>query len=92
MMLQEWIDADRLLAHSVFGTDDSTIVRCMILDWTAKQGFGRAYVNAIEFSAEAAVTIILPDQGSKLDQLNRPGRSTESTLKLHLMRPEHRES
>jgi hypothetical protein len=61
-MVDEWIDdADRLLARSVFGTDDPQAVQGMIVDWTAKQGFGAACVSGIEISVGAAVTITLRD-------------------------------
>jgi len=54
-------EADRVLARSVFGTDDPDIVRAMILEWTAQQGFDRACVSGIEISVGAAVTVTLPD-------------------------------
>jgi hypothetical protein len=58
-----WTDAeDRLLARSVFGTDDAETARGMILDWTARQGFDRrARVDAIELSVGAVATVALAD-------------------------------
>jgi hypothetical protein len=57
-MIEGWTDPeDRLLARSVFGTDDPGTARGMILDWVAGQGFGRARVTAIELSVGAAVTV-----------------------------------
>lgn len=38
----------RLLIRSVFGTDDAEIVRGMILDWMAQQGFRPAYQAAVQ--------------------------------------------
>jgi len=62
-MITEWTDPeDRLLARSVFGTDDPKTVQSMILDWVAEQGFGLSCVSVIEFSVGAAVTVTLPDQ------------------------------
>ena len=40
-MTGSWTDAeDRLLARSIFGTDDWETARGMVLDWTAGRGFG----------------------------------------------------
>ena len=62
-MIEGWTDPeDRLLARSVFGTDDLWTARGMILDWVAGQGFGRARVTAIELSVGAAVTVTLADR------------------------------
>jgi hypothetical protein len=58
-MIGSWTDAeDRLLARSVFGTDDPGTVQGMILDWTARQGFGRARVAAVELSVGAVATVV----------------------------------
>src|SRR5919202_6559336 len=60
-MIEGWTDpADRLLARSVFGTDDLGTARGMILDWVAGQGFGRARVSAVEISVGAVATVV-PD-------------------------------
>ena len=61
-MIERWTDpADRLLARSVFETDDLETTRGMIADWVAGQGFGRARVTAIELSVGAAVTVTRAD-------------------------------
>src|SRR5919202_1951543 len=58
-MIEGWTDpADRLLARSVFGTDDLGTARGMILDWVAGQGFGRARVSAVEISVGAVATVV----------------------------------
>ena len=57
-MIEGWTDPeDRLLARSVFGTDDAAVVGDMILDWVAAQGFGRARVAAVEISVGAVATV-----------------------------------
>src|SRR3954470_23123319 len=62
-MTEGWTDPeDRLLARSVFKTDDLGTARGMILDWVAGQGFGRARVTGIELSVGAAVTVTLADR------------------------------
>ena len=62
-MIEGWTDPeDRLLARSVFGTDDLGTARGMILGWVAGQGFGRARVTAIELSVGAAATVSLADR------------------------------
>ena len=59
-MIENWTDpGDRLLARSVFGTDDLGTARGMILDWVAGQGFGRARVTAVEISVGAVATVAL---------------------------------
>ena len=61
-MTASWTDAeDRLLAPSVFGTDDWETARDMVLDWTAGRGFGPATVSAIEVSIGAIATVALAD-------------------------------
>ena len=61
-MIEGWTDPeDRLLARSVFGTDDLGTARGMILDWVAGQGFGRARVTAVELSVGAVATVALAD-------------------------------
>lgn len=61
-MIEGRADAEeRLLARSVFGTDDPGTARGMILDWVAGQGFGEARVTGIELSVGAAVTVTLAD-------------------------------
>jgi hypothetical protein len=73
-MIELWTDpGDRLLACSVFGTDDPGAVHGMILDWTKKHGFSHAHINAIELSVGAAVTTTLADG------TNPGGRPTSST-------------
>ncbi len=62
-MIEGWTDPeDRLLARSVFGTDDLGTARGMILDWVAGQSFGRARVTAIELSVGAVATVALADR------------------------------
>ncbi len=62
-MIENWTDpGDRLLARSVFGTDDLGTARGMILDWVAGQGFGRARVTAVELSVGAVATVALADR------------------------------
>lgn len=60
-----WADPDdRLLARSIFGTDDRERVCRMIEDWAARQGFSRGRVTAIELSVGAAVTIATNDRAT----------------------------
>ena len=62
-MTEGWTNPeDRLLARSVFGTDDPETARGMILDWVAGQGFGRARVTAVELSVGAGMTVTLTDR------------------------------
>ena len=62
-MFEGWTDPeDRLLARSVFGTDDPETARGMILDWVVGQGFGRARVTAVELSVGAGMTVTLADR------------------------------
>jgi hypothetical protein len=64
-MIERWTNADdRLLARSVFGTDNSEAVDELILARTAEQGLGGACVSSIELSIGAAVIVTLSD-GSK---------------------------
>jgi len=66
MTLAGWVDrGDRVLAGSIFGTDDPGSVRRMILGWATGQGIAGARVDAVAFSVGAAVTLRLPD-GSRL--------------------------
>ena len=68
-MTKGWTDpGDRLLAGSVFGTDDLDVVRRMISDWAVEHGFGQAAATAIELSVGAAVTVVLPDQTKNLSR------------------------
>jgi hypothetical protein len=79
-MIEGWSDPeDRLLARSVFGTDDLGTVRGMILDWVGGQGFGRAHVTAIELSVGAAVTVTLADH-SKVCVKVWPGTTDARSL------------
>jgi hypothetical protein len=79
-MIELWTDpGDRLLACSVFGTDDPGAVHGMILDWTKKHGFSHAHINAIELSVGAAVTTTLAD-GTKVFVKVWPGTTDASSL------------
>jgi hypothetical protein len=53
---------DRLLARSIFGTDDRKTVESMILDWTGQQGFTPKAVCRVELSIGAVVTVDLCDR------------------------------
>jgi hypothetical protein len=80
MMIESWTDPeDRLLARSVFGTDDLGTARGMILDWVARQGFGRARVTAVELSVGAVATIALAD-GSRIVVKVWPGTADARSL------------
>src|SRR5919202_1339152 len=79
-MIESWTDPeDRLLARSVFGTDDLGTARGMILDWVARQGFGRARVTAVELSVGAVATVALAD-GSRIVVKVWPGAADARSL------------
>ena len=79
-MTESWTDAeDRLLARSIFGTDDWETARGMVLDWTAGQGFGPAAVSAIELSIGAVATVALAD-GSRIVVKAWPGSADPRAL------------
>src|SRR5919206_3684706 len=79
-MIESWTDpADRLLARSVFGTDDLGTARGMILDWVARRGFGRARVTAVELSVGAVATVALAD-GSRIVVKVWPGAADARSL------------
>jgi Phosphotransferase enzyme family len=62
-MADLWKDtADRLLARSIFGTDDQRIAEAMVLDWVSRSGFGRTRLGSIELSVGAGITVELEDQ------------------------------
>ena len=79
-MIESWTDPeDRLLARSVFGTDDLGTARGMILDWVARRGFGRARVTAVELSVGAVATVALAD-GSRIVVKVWPGAADARSL------------
>ena len=79
-MIEGWTDPeDRLLACSVFGTDDLGTARGMILDWVARRGFGRARVTAVELSVGAVATVALAD-GSRIVVKVWPGAADARSL------------
>ena len=79
-MTESWTDAeDRLLARSIFGTDDWETARGMVLDWTAGRGFGPAAVSAIELSVGAVATVALAD-GSRIVVKAWPGSADPRAL------------
>ena len=79
-MIESWTDPeDRLLARSVFGTDDLGTARGMILDWVARRGFGRARVTAVELSVGAVATVVLAD-GSRIVVKVWPGAADARSL------------
>lgn len=49
-----WTDAgDRLLARSIFGTDEWDVAAEMIGNWTVMQGFEPGHIRSIELSVGA---------------------------------------
>src|SRR3954464_10195577 len=79
-MAASWTDAeDRLLARSIFGTDDWETARAMVLDWTAGRGFGPAAVSAVELSVGAVATVALAD-GSRIVVKVWPGGTDPRAL------------
>jgi hypothetical protein len=79
-MTGSWTDAeDRLLARSIFGTDDWETAQGMVLDWTAGRGFGPAAVSAIELSIGAVATVTLAD-GSRIVVKAWPGSADPRAL------------
>src|SRR4051794_35162965 len=79
-MTGSWTDAgDRLLARSVFGTDDWETARDMVLDWAAGQCFDPTAVNAVELSVGAVATVALAD-GSRIVVKVWPGGTDPRAL------------
>jgi hypothetical protein len=62
-----WTDPeDRLLARSIFATDDVDVAEDLIVKWAAEQGFVPASVSNIELSVGAAVTVTLSGSNEKI--------------------------
>jgi hypothetical protein len=79
-----WEDAaDKLLARSIFGTDDPRIVEGMILDWMLRNGLGRARLRSIELSVGAGITVELEDR-SKIFVKVWPGSTEVAGLSAQL--------
>lgn len=79
-----WSDAaDRVLARSVFGTDDAAAAERAVLDWAAQQGFGRGRVEGIVLSVGAGATVSLPG-GSRIFVKVWPGRMARDRLSAQM--------
>ena len=83
-MTAGWSDAeDRVLARSVFGTDDAEVAERLVLDWAARQGFGPGTVDGIVLSIGAGATVSLPD-GSRIFVKVWPGSMARGRLSAQM--------
>jgi hypothetical protein len=83
MILNELDADDRLLARSVFGTEDEQAIHKMILDWAQLHGLGVGRISCIELSIGAAVTINCPNGGALFVKV-WPGTADPATLTLQM--------
>lgn len=75
-----WTDPeDRLLARSIFGTDDPALACRMVCDWVGACGAGRGRVMRLELSVGAVATVTLAG-GGRLVVKVWPGRTDPVAL------------
>jgi hypothetical protein len=78
-MVENWKDAEeRLLARSIFGTDDPEVAASMILEWMDREGLSRGRVAAIELSVGAAVRIDRSDHSTIFVKIWPAGTDTRA--------------